>query len=534
MTGTGTNPSVTTKPGSGRTLASGDAATRRRETELLRFLLPPSVFVSGAVVLVLEILGTRLIGPVYGTSLYVWSTLIAVTLVSLALGYWLGGRLADLAPRASVFFLLFDAAALLIALVPMMREPVFDLTRPWGLRGGALGSAVLFLAAPLTILGMISPFAVRLAAEMLATVGRTTGKLYAISTAGSLAGTLLAGFYLIPEFRVRTIFFGSAAALIVPAALYQLLSRRRQLVASMMVAAVLVLATTRPITKAESVLLVRDSFFGQIKVIQDGGLRVLLLNGASQTVVVPGTGESLIDYPWVMAEAAWRAAPEGKRAVIVGLGGGVLPPILATWGVQSQVVEIEPAMVETAQRYFAFDPSRTPVAIADGRQFLAASAERYDYVFLDAFAGEMVPSHLLTREMMSLVDEHLNPGGLVLLNYVGYRTGDRARSLRSVVATMGERFPWLRVIACGTGGDYGGNVVVAGRTPAALRTGDPPFQMPAPTAAQVAMAREHHPTGPHTILTDDYNPLDLWAVAEHEEWRREALAWLPWDVALAE
>jgi spermidine synthase len=510
------------------------AANRSRESALLRFLLAPSVFLSGAVVLVLEVLGTRVIGPIYGTSLHVWSALISVTLISLAVGYWLGGKLADRQPSAARFYLLFDAAALLIALVPVLRRPVFDLVRPMGLGVGSLTAAALLFAAPLTVLGMISPFAVRLAAQVVDTVGRTAGRLYAISTAGSLVGTLVTAFVLIPNLKVRVILLASAAALLVPAAIYQLAARSWQVLGSALVLAAVSGSILTPPSGVPGVLHVRDSFFGQVKVIEGGGVQALLLNGATQTVITSGTRDGIISYPYVVADAAWRAAPAGSRALIVGLGGGLLPQILASWKVESVVVEIDPVVVEVARDYFGFDPGRSRVVTADGRRFLDSTRERYDYVILDAFAGEMVPAHMLTREMMSIIDERLAPGGVVILNYVGYRQGDRARPLCSIVRTMGERWPWVRVIACGSPGDYGNNVVVAGRTPVALPAGTAPFAVPGAIAGEFGAAHEYRPEGPAIVLTDDYNPLDLWALPGHEEWRKEMLAWVPWEMMLAD
>ncbi|HVP40287.1 MAG TPA: fused MFS/spermidine synthase [Candidatus Saccharimonadales bacterium] len=484
--------------------------------------------------MVLEILGTRLIGPVYGTNLYVWSALIAVTLVSLSAGYWLGGRVSDRRPDPGLFFLLFELAALLIALVPLVRAPVFGLTRGLGLRGGALASAALFLAAPLVVLGMLSPFAVRLAARMVEQVGRTAGRLYAVSTAGSLVGTLLTGFVLIPEFRVRTLFFGAAAVLLLPAVIYQAAASRRGLGAAGVAGLALGWAAARPPATSSQVVEVRESAYSQIKVAQGGNFRALFLNGATQTIVDPATGRGLTTYPYLMADAAWRAAPQGRRALIVGLGGGLLPGLLETWGVRSTVLEIDPAMVEVAARDFGFDPRRARVAIGDGRRLLAADTARYDYILLDAFAGEQVPIHMLTSEMMEVVDRHLAPRGVVVLNYVGYRDGPEARPLRSVARTIAARFPWIRVLPCGTPGRFGGNVLVAGRAPVVPAEGPRPFRVPAFVDSQLAAARPLPLRGPGTLLTDDYNPLDLWSLAGHEEGRRESLAWLPWDVTLAE
>ena len=504
--------------------------------QMLRLLLPPSVFLSGAVVMVLEILGTRLIGPVYGTSLYVWSALIAVTLLSLSLGYWLGGWLCDRVPRSEVFFLLFEVAAFLLVIVPLIRAPVFELTRPLGLRGGALASAALFLAAPLTVLGMISPFAVRLAAGLIDTIGSTAGRLYAISTAGSLAGTLATGFYLIPNFRVRTIFLASAVALIVPAAIYQVAAARRHLVFAAIAIAGLLLAARQPLARSAQVPIVRESFFAQIKVLDRGTHRALLLNGAFQSIVSTDKNMSASLYPPVMAELAWRALPAGGRALVVGLGAGVLPSLLDSWGVQTRVIEIDPAVVEVAAAYFGFDPIAHPVTIADGRQFLAATDERYDYVLLDAFAGEVVPSHLLTAEMMRVVAAHLNPGGVLVLNYDGFRGGQRGRPLRSIVQTIETSFPWTRVFAIRRQEVYGSNIVLAARGPVDLTPSAPrlPFAVLPALVPEVYGVKPTTLHGVGSVLTDDYNPLDLWSLEAHEEWRRLALANLPWDVLLAE
>lgn len=501
---------------------------------MLRVLLPVAVFVSGACVMVLEVLCSRVIGPVYGTSLYVWSAIIAVTLLSLSVGYWLGGWLADRRPDPGTFFLLFELGALLIVLVPLVRAPVFAIAHPLGVRGGALVAALLLLTPPLTVLGTLSPFAVRIAAELLTTVGRTAGRLYAISTAGSLAGTLAAGFWLIPSFRVTTIFAGTAVALVLPALVYQIAVARRHAVAALLVLAVVpVAAARRAVTDGPvRVLDVRESFFGQLKVIEAAGLRGLLANGGAQTVISVADHQSAVSYVPLMAGLAWRAHPEGRSALIIGLGGGSIPPLLDAAGITSQTVEIDPVMVEVAQAHFGFDPARHPVAIADGRRYLADGAKQWDFVFLDAFGGDGVPVHLLTAEMMMLVDARLAPNGIVVLNYNGCRHGTAGRPLQSIVTTLATRFPWTQVFprdadACG------GNIVLAAREPHALRAGPLPF----PVAAKLVPEVERiTPTTiePGIVLTDAFNPLDLWAVDDLEYLRGLTLKNLRWDVVLAD
>lgn len=501
---------------------------------MLRVLLPIAVFVSGACVMVLEVLGSRLIGPVYGTSLYVWSSIIAVTLLSLSVGYWLGGWLADRRPDAGTFFLLFELAATLIILVPVVREPVFAVAHPFGLRGGSLVSALLLLAPPLTVLGTLSPYAVRIAADMVTTVGRTAGRLYAISTAGSLVGTLAAGFWLIPSFRVTTIFAATAVTLVLPALVYQVLAARRHVVAALVVFALVPLALmhrSRP-TGPVQVVDVRESFFGQLKVIEAGGMRALLANGGNQTVIDTRTYASAVSYSYMMVGLAWRAHPGGRNALVVGLGGGVIPPLLEAAGIGTQSVEIDPVMVDVAVAHFGFDPRRHPVEIADGRRFLADDERQWDYVFLDAFGGDGVPVHLLTAEMMALVDHRLASGGVVAVNYNGCRHGAAGRPLQAIVSTLATRFPWFMVVprdhdVCG------GNIVLAAREPHTMRAGPLPFPVPAALLAEVDDAVPIE-IEPGLVLTDAYNPLDLWAVDDLEYLRGLTLKTLRWDVVLAD
>jgi predicted membrane-bound spermidine synthase len=155
------------------------------------------VFLTGASVMVIELLGTRLIAPFYGASLYVWSSLISVTMIALAVGYFLGGRWADRAQRTGLS-LIIALAALFTLLIPWAVRPVLLATDSLGLRGGAFASALVLFFPSLALLGMVGPFAIKLATSQLAGVGSSSGSVYAVSTVGSVVGTLLLGFFLFP------------------------------------------------------------------------------------------------------------------------------------------------------------------------------------------------------------------------------------------------------------------------------------------------------------------------------------------------
>ncbi len=506
-----------------------------RDERTLGAILPVSVFLSGAVVMVLEVLGTRLIAPVYGTSLYVWSSLIAVTLLSLSVGYWMGGRVADRWPTAGAYFLLFEAAALLILGMPLLRGPVLMSTQVFGLRGGALAAALALVAAPLTVLGMVSPYAVRLRADLLTNVGATAGRLYALSTAGSLVGTLLAGFYLLPHYRVSRIFMGCAAVLVAPALTYQGIHARPRMLVGLAILALAGASIAQTPPRPRALRHVSESHFGQLKVVDTGNRRALLVNGATQSVVDRATGKSLIAYPPLLAKLAYLAKPDGESALVIGLGASSIPRLFGTWGVDEVVVvEIDPETVDVAERLFGFDRERTEVVVADGRQFLATTERTFDYIVLDAFAGEVVPAHLLTTEMVALVESHLRPDGLLLVNFGGCRTGQNGRPLRSIVRTIEAHLPWVRVYGVPPPVDCGSNLLVAAREPVEIREGRIPFVAARPIRRLMGVTEPLEIAGAAEIITDDYNPLDLWAVAGQEAWRRGVMTSMRPPILLAE
>ena len=183
-----------------------------------------TVFLTGAAVMVIELLGTRLIAPFYGASLYVWTSLISVTLIALALGYYLGGIWADRA-RSGLSFII-AAAGLLTLIIPWLTGPVLLATDPLGLRLGSFVSTLILFSPSLVMLGMIGPFAVKLSTSALTNVGASTGSIYAVSTVGSVIGTLFLGFYLFPLIGSREIFIGLGIALLLLAMIVAVIERK--------------------------------------------------------------------------------------------------------------------------------------------------------------------------------------------------------------------------------------------------------------------------------------------------------------------
>jgi len=407
------------------------------------------VFFTGAVVLVLEILGTRVISPFFGSTLYVWSALIAVTLASLAAGYALGGDLADRydARRCLCAALAFSGAWLL--LVPLARGKVLLASVGLGVQAGALASAGVLFGAPLLCLGAVGPLCIRLRTTELSRVGREVGSLTAVSTVGSVLGALAAGFFLIPWLSVSRLLYSLGGALLVSSAACAWGDRRRAGAVLLLLAAAGgagAVMDVRPRARAEGILREKAaSFYGDLKVVDrpSWGKRVLYIDGVANTVVDLDTLESTSDYVTAF-ELLPILRPGARKALLVGLGGGGIVERFHRWyGISTDVVEIDPAIEPLARAWFGYRPTGG-LFVEDGRAFLARPGDRYDFIVLDAFNGDQHPSHLFTREAFELMRGRLGPDGVLGINVIGYAYGPKARLRRSIARTLREVFPHVR------------------------------------------------------------------------------------------
>lgn len=410
------------------------------------------VFVSGGILMGLEILGSRVLAPAFGNSIFVWGSLIGVFLGSLACGYYVGGLLADRRPRHAMLGIMIAAAGLLVLTVPSLTGPVARLADLGPRTGPLLASAALFFL-PTTLLGMVSPFAIRLSAAGTERLGRTAGRLYALSTAGSIAGTLGTAFLLVPAFGVADLVRYLGVALLVLGA--GLFVRERRWAGAAAVAAVmaLVLLLTRvnpldfelsPSGELLRVIHRQDSLYHYIRVMDGDGKRYLRFDRSWQSgMYLDDPARSVFPYPDYF-NLALVLRPGIRDVLFVGLGGGQAPKrFLRDYpGVQVDVVELDPEVVQIARQYFYLseDP-RLRVTVGDGRQYLARSDKRYDLIVLDAYFSDAIPFHLTTREFLILVRNRLTDRGLVAANLIGALEGPKSTLYRSFYRTFAEVFP---------------------------------------------------------------------------------------------
>jgi spermidine synthase len=410
------------------------------------FALGALVFGAGIGALATEITASRLLAPYFGSSTIVWANLIGIVLAALALGYWLGGRLADRRPEPRLLGAIVLGAAVFVAVIPFAAKPFLDFTVE-GLdtasAGAVVGSflAVLLLCAPpVVLLGMVSPFAIRLAVASIATAGAVAGRLYALSTAGSLLGTFLPALVLIPAIGTQRTFLVVAAVLAASSCF--LLGMRYLVVTALL--AMLLLVPPGAIKGEEGLLHEETSYYQYIAVVQrPDGRRVLHLNEglAIHSLWRPGSVLTGGEWDTYLAVPPLLGRPL-ERVAILGNAGGTTARALGVYYPEVDVdgVELDPAVTRVGRRYFGLgDNPRLTVHTADARPFLRSTDERYDLIVVDAYRQPYVPFYLATREFFRLVRDHLTPGGIVVLN-VAAVPGDR-RLARAVGGTLAAEFP---------------------------------------------------------------------------------------------
>jgi spermidine synthase len=408
------------------------------------------VFVVGMASLGAEIAAARLMSPYFGASTIVWANTIAVVLVSLSIGYWLGGRLGDEHPHLRGLCLMVAGAALLLALVPFAARPFLSVSVDAldeisaGAFVGSLIGVLALVAVPIVLLGACSPWAVRLATPDVDHSGRTAGRLYAISTAGSLVGTMSAALALIPFIGTQRTFlvFALTLALVAAAGLGW-----RYLAVPAAVAAVIAVPVGTVKAKTDSgdeVIFETETRLQYARVVEEpDGTRKLELNEgvAEHSLYRPGsylTGnywDGLLVVPFAsLTEVPSRVAILGNAAGTVARAYGHYFP-----AAQIDAVEIDPELAEIGRRYFDMRAPHLTVYDEDARPWLRDAKGDYDVIVLDAYRQPYIPFYLATREFFELARDRLAPGGLVIVN-VGHPEG--STELEKVVGrTMAEAFP---------------------------------------------------------------------------------------------
>ncbi|MBN8867609.1 MAG: fused MFS/spermidine synthase [Solirubrobacterales bacterium] len=421
------------------------------------------VFTVGACTMGTEIAGARLLAPYFGDSTIVWANTIAVVLVALSIGYWLGGRLADRRPELRDLCAAVLVGATLITLIPFLARPflgasvdAFDELSVGAFAGSLVGVLVL-LAVPVMILGSVSPWALRIAMSGadLGESGQLAGRLYALSTAGSLVGTMVSALVTIPLLGTQRTFIVFALVVAVVAAV-GLRKLWPALVPAAVACAALVPVGTIKAAGDGEVIFEAETPHQYIRVVEEDGERRLELNEGQAIHSIYRPGEYLVGnywdehlvLPFVAAPTvtgtagADRGPGWPRRVAILGNAAGTVARAYGRFYPETKVdaVEIDGKLTEVGRRYFGLDNPNMEVHTADARPWLRSADPVYDVIMVDAYHQPYIPFYLATKEFFELVRDRLAPGGVVLIN-VGHPEQSDALE-KNLTATMREALPF--------------------------------------------------------------------------------------------
>jgi spermidine synthase len=421
-----------------------------------------TVFISGMTTLAAELAAGRLIGNVFGTSNIVWASIIGLILIYLTLGYFLGGKWADANPTPAALYRILAWGAFTLGLVPYIAGPVLRMaaTAFEALQVGVLGASfiavlVLFIV-PITLLGTISPFAIRLSVDDTSRAGQTSGQIYAISTLGSFIGTFLPTLVTIPAIGTKNTFlvFSLLLLLVALAGLGKFAGRRELLThlwMPLVIGVVAVLSGGQALKSSTGQIYETESAYNYIQVAEEAGFTVLRLNEGQGVHSIYHPGILQYNGPWDQFLVspyfyAGRKPADVKRAAIVGLAAGTAArQMTAVYGsIPIDGFEIDPEIVKVGQKYFGMTMPNLTVFIGDGRLNLERSPHKYDIIAVDAYRPPYIPPHMTTQEFFQIAAAHLNDGGVLTLNSASV-PGDR-RLINGLATTMSTVFPSIYTV----------------------------------------------------------------------------------------
>ncbi len=498
-----------------------------------------TVFCTGASVMVIELLGTRMVAPFYGASLYVWSSLISVTMIALAVGYYVGGRWADHAKRTGLS-LIIALAGLFTLMIPWATRSVLLATDPLGLRAGAFVSALVLFSPSLTLLGMVGPFAIKLSTSQLDNIGNSIGSMYAVSTLGSVVGTLVLGFFLFPLLGSREILVGLGVLLFLLAVIVALYEQKQLGVArALLPSIVLVLVGLGILPKVVGaghaynggntfqVQSERESLYGWVRVIDQPARDLRLLTSDASTIGAASIsdGQSRLTYQDIVGLIP-ALAPPMKKALIVGLGAGHMAKVLhERYGIVTDTLEIDPAVANAAVDYFGYQPTGRAI-VGDARYEIRHLTGPYDLIIHDCFTGGSEPAHLLTVETLKQLRGLLSEQGILALNFVAFAQGGKNPALASVARTLAQVYPQQTVFISEPDDDFNDYIFLAANRALDLHAKTLlPEQVDWLQKRLISVDQSRG-----VILTDNLNPLEHLQTAKAEHYRRFVVDWLGPDL----
>ncbi len=403
-------------------------------------ILELAIFIVGFAIMATEICGARLLEPYFGNTLFTWTSSISVILAALGAGYYLGGKVTVGKARKETLALMIAAAAVVISIIPFASSIILNAGMAFGYEFGPLFSSAILFGLPNILLGMAAPYAIKLNAKILDTVGRIAGNLYAISTFGGIVGALLSGYVMIPYVGINETFFAAGLALGIVAVLLYGIKLAPMIAIIILVAMIHV---PSPYAKLNPVYQAETPYYS-IAVIKSNNNTLLLtsLNGAQSA-----SNYSAINtyYPY---QRIMYNGTQHLNGLYLGLGGGaMITDLYKNTNASIDVVEIDPGVISAARTYFGFNESRVSMHNQDARYFLRDTNSTYDMIVLDTYGSSVadMPSQMVTLEAADEMKNHLGSAGAVMINLISPLSGASSCAFRSVYKTFGLVFKHVYV-----------------------------------------------------------------------------------------
>ncbi len=425
--------------------------------KIRNYILEIVVFVCGAVVMVFELVGSRVLGPYLGTSIFVWTSLIGVILGSLSLGYYLGGKLSDKKPNFDILSLIIFLSAVFVGLTIFAKSYVLTILQAniADIRIASVVASILLFSPTSILLGIVSPYAVKLKIENLNTSGSTVGNLYAISTTGSIVGTFLSGFYLIPNFGTNKMLVILSLTLIVVSFLLsakKLIKIRLLVFIVMIIDGIVLNGFNDPLRKNQFIDI--DTAYNRIWIYNgieqktNKPVKVMGINSENHSSMFLDSEELANEYTNYY-HLAGHFNPDFKTTLMLGGAGYSYPKdFLRSYPEATiDVVEIDPKITELAKKYFKLqENSRLTIYHEDARVYLNKTRKKYDVIFGDAFGSHYsIPYQLTTKETIQKKFDALHTTGVVIENIISAIEGERGQFLRAEYATYKSVFPQVYI-----------------------------------------------------------------------------------------
>ena len=431
----------------GTSARRGRLSLRKGEGEGEGFSVTRTIYLfavlEGATVMAVELMSARMVAPYFGSSLYVWATVIGFTLLALAIGYFLGGVIADKyrGPDALLWVLLIASVFLLLMhLSASLLTIAFENISP---RAAVILVSAALILPPLMFLGMVPTFLIRRVSATADHAGGSTGIVYAISSASGIIALPVFGFFIIPRYGLTLP--SIVTGLAVGAVPFAKLVARKKYASLLLVPVILfsfgAIKTQRP-GKGVEVQYFSEGLLGQLLVADVSYLgdekfnhRYLFVNRIGQTCLDKDTLKSKWGDIYYVASICSKL-PEKSDALILGLGGGAFANILQNnVGFNVDAVELDRRVPEVARHYFGLS-DKVNIIVDDARHYLEETQKKYDVIVFDAYRGEFPPPHVFSLESLTRAKSLLKKDGLIVVNYNGFLEGNPGRAARSIYKTL--------------------------------------------------------------------------------------------------